>query len=126
MSRRIIVHTNFFLKQIMSKLDVSGRMVKCTVELAEYDVDYEPRYTIKAQVLADFIQESTRDIELKEWLVHVDGPSTIIWSEAKIVVINPEGDELEFAVNFEFRASNNEVEYGALIRGIKIALELGA
>lgn len=29
-------------------------------------------------------------------------------------------------MNFEFKASNNETEYKALIRGMKIALELGA
>lgn len=126
LSYQVIVCTNFFLKQVMSKPDVSARMVKWAVDLGEYDIDYESRSAIKAQALADFIQESTKPVEVKEWIIHVDGTSMINGSEVGIVVTNPEGDELEFAKNFEFRASNYEVEYEVLIRRMKITLELGA
>ncbi|XP_071921925.1 uncharacterized protein [Coffea arabica] len=44
-------------KQILSKPDASGRMVKWAVELSEYDLDYQPRTAIKAQALADFIAD---------------------------------------------------------------------
>lgn len=66
--------------------------------------------------MADFIQELTRIVEANEWIVHVDGSSTINRSGAGIVITSPKGDELEFVVNFKFRASNNKVEYEALIR----------
>lgn len=56
----------------------------------------------------------------------MDSFSTINESRVGIVVTGPEGDEMEFAMNFEFKASNNKAEYEALIRGIKITLELGA
>ena len=56
-SHPIVVVTDQPLKQILSKPDVSGRMVKWVVELSEYDLGYQPRTAIKAQALADFITE---------------------------------------------------------------------
>ncbi|XP_071906678.1 uncharacterized protein [Coffea arabica] len=55
------------LKQILSKPDTSGRMVKWIVELSEYDLDFRSRTAIKAQALADFIAEGVlRNYEVKE------------------------------------------------------------
>lgn len=59
-SHRVMLQTNMPLRQVLGKPDMSGRMVKWVIELNEYDVDFEPRVAIKAQALADFIQESTR------------------------------------------------------------------
>lgn len=95
------------------------------MELEEYDVDYKSRSSIKAQALANFIQELIKLVEVKEWIVHVDGFFIINESGVGIIVTSLDGDELEFAMNFEFRASNNKAEYEALIIGIKITLELG-
>ncbi|KAK4394145.1 hypothetical protein Sango_1885300 [Sesamum angolense] len=38
----------------------------------------------------------------------------------------PRRDELEYALRFDFKASNNEVEYETLIAGIRMALDAGA
>ncbi|KAL0416890.1 UNVERIFIED_CONTAM: hypothetical protein Slati_3520900 [Sesamum latifolium] len=55
----IVVLTNHPLKQVMSKLDVSGRMVKWAVELRKFDIEFQTRTAIKAQVFADFLVELT-------------------------------------------------------------------
>ena len=34
--------------------------------------------------------------------------------------------QLEYALRFKFKASNNEVEYEALITRLKLAMEVGA
>lgn len=50
-------------------------MVKWAIKLSEYNVDFKPRTAIKAQALADFIQETTR-VEQEEphkWKAYVDG-----------------------------------------------------
>lgn len=39
---------------------------------------------------------------------------------------SPQGDKYEFALRFEFPASNNEAEYEAFIKGVKLALTTGA
>ncbi|KAL0434020.1 UNVERIFIED_CONTAM: Ribonuclease HI [Sesamum latifolium] len=86
-----------------------------------------PRSAIKAQVLAEFVQEATfTEASKGHWLLHVDGSSTLTGSGAGIVLTSPEGDELEYALHFDFKASNNEAEYEALIAGIKMALDAGA
>ncbi|KAI3448580.1 hypothetical protein Pfo_005245 [Paulownia fortunei] len=126
LSHKIVIRTNLPLRQVLGKPETSGRMVKWAVEMSEYDIDYQPRVAIKAQALADFLQEMTPTDEVPEaWLLHVDGSATISGCGAGIVLTSPEGEELEFAVRFEFKTSNNEAEYEALVRGLKMALELG-
>jgi len=58
-SNKIIVKTNYPVKQVLSKPDLAGRMVSWSVELSEYDLQYVPRSNIKSQVLADFVVEFT-------------------------------------------------------------------
>ncbi|KAL0405651.1 UNVERIFIED_CONTAM: hypothetical protein Slati_3879000 [Sesamum latifolium] len=60
------------------------------------------------------------------WLLHVDGSSTTQGSSAGVVITSPQGEDLEFAIKFGFKASNNEVEYEALVIGMKMAHEAGA
>ncbi|KAL0413484.1 UNVERIFIED_CONTAM: hypothetical protein Sradi_1550100 [Sesamum radiatum] len=62
----------------------------------------------------------------EKWLLHVDGSSSIQGSGAGIVITSPQGEDLEFAIKFGFKASNNEVEYEALVVGMKMAHEAGA
>ncbi|KAL0463071.1 UNVERIFIED_CONTAM: hypothetical protein Slati_0194700 [Sesamum latifolium] len=100
----------------LSKPDTSGELVTWAVELSKYNISYLPRTTIKAKALADFVSEmagiSLEDtFKTKKWLLHVDGLSTIQSSSASIVITSPQGEDLEFAVKFNFKASNNEVEY---------------
>ncbi|KAI3459553.1 hypothetical protein Pfo_016216 [Paulownia fortunei] len=115
LSHKIVVQTNLPLRHVLSKPETSGRMVKWAVEMSEYDIDYQPRVAIKAQTLANFLA----------WLLHVDGLTTISDCGVGIVLTSPEGEELKFAVRFEFKTSNNEAEYEALVRGLKMALKLG-
>ena len=43
------------LKKAMNKLEAAGRLIQWAIELSEFDVKYQPRNAIKAQVLTDFI-----------------------------------------------------------------------
>ncbi|KAL0452895.1 UNVERIFIED_CONTAM: Retrovirus-related Pol polyprotein from transposon opus [Sesamum latifolium] len=88
---------------------------------------YYPRSAMKAQALAEFVQEATFAEGSKcRWLLHVDGSLTLAGSGAGVVLTSPEGDELEYTLHFDFKTSNNEAEYEALIAGIKMALNAGA
>ena len=56
----------------------------------------------------------------------MDGSSTIAMSGAGIILVDPDQMLFEYALWFAFSASNNEVEYEALITGLKLAERLGA
>ncbi|XP_057732938.1 uncharacterized protein LOC130948245 [Arachis stenosperma] len=121
-SHTIIVRTNQPLRQILTKPELAGRLTKWSIELSEFDVQFQPRSALKSQVLADFISEMTTKTQDKSWELHVDGASSREGSGAGIIL--KEGDEViaEQALQFNFPASNNQAEYEALIAGLKLAL----
>ena len=47
-------------------------------------------------------------------------------SGAGVVLISLDGSRLRYAIRLHFPASNNAVEYEALINGLRIATELSA
>ena len=51
--------TEYPMKQIMHKPETSRRLMKCAIELSEFDIRYKPRTAVKWQILADFIIEFT-------------------------------------------------------------------
>ncbi|GKD57838.1 reverse transcriptase domain-containing protein, partial [Tanacetum coccineum] len=53
----IIVITDQPIQQILSRLEVAGRLQKWSIELGEYAIHYRPRVSVKGQILADFIVE---------------------------------------------------------------------
>ena len=55
----IVVMTDHPLKKSMNKLEAAGRLIQWAIKLSEFDVKYQSRNAIKAQVLADFIAEFT-------------------------------------------------------------------
>ena len=55
----IVVVTEHPLKSLFRKADFSDKISKWAVELGQYDIKYQPKTAIKAQVLADFIVEFT-------------------------------------------------------------------
>src|SRR5207245_8196851 len=57
--REIRVVTDQPLRKILHKPDISGRIVNWAMELSQYQIEYVPRTSIKAQALADFIMECT-------------------------------------------------------------------
>ncbi|XP_074277410.1 uncharacterized protein LOC141601048 [Silene latifolia] len=138
-SHTISVITNYSLKTIMRKPELSGRMAKWFVHLSGYDLKIEPRTAIKSQAQADFVSdfcpalqtEEEKDIlNLEEdkgeqvWELHVDGASNTRGAGVGLVLKSLRGDLIVQAVRCEFKATNNEVEYEALILGLKLALDL--
>ena len=58
--------------------------------------------------------------------MYFDGSVMAPSSGAGVVLISPDGSRLRYAIRIHFLASNNAVEYEALINGLRIAIELGA
>ena len=116
------------LKKAINKLKAAGRLIQWAVELSEFDVRYQPRNAIKAQVLADFIAEFTPSHDnldemegSKKWVVHVDGLSTQQVGGIGVVLQSPEGDKMKHKVCLQYQTTNNKVEYEAIFKGLELA-----
>lgn len=130
--------TVFPLKNVFSKPDLSGQLAKWAVKHSEYGVLFEPRTSIKSQVLADFITDFSVDQMLvaeKElfeisnntlecWTLFIDGSNNFNKSGVGIVLNAPNGDRVEQAIRCGFKVTNNEAEYEALVASLKSAAEL--
>ncbi|KAL0363874.1 UNVERIFIED_CONTAM: hypothetical protein Sangu_0485000 [Sesamum angustifolium] len=59
-------------------------MIKWVIELSEYDISYQPKSTIKAQALAEFVNEATLvEDDEGNWLLHTDGSSTLAGNKSE-------------------------------------------
>ena len=131
-AHKIRVLTEYSLRKVLQKLDLSERLANWAIELGQFDLDFVARTAIKGQVLADFLAEFTNipgneEVRMeKNWVVYVDGSSTKKYGGAEVLLITPGGEELSSFLRLEFRTTNNEVEYEAVIAGLGMALELGA
>ncbi|RDX90987.1 rnhA, partial [Mucuna pruriens] len=60
------------------------------------------------------------------WLLSVDGASNQARSGAGVILESSNGVLIEQLLHFEFKTSNNQVEYEALLVGMRLAKELEA
>ncbi|GJR71655.1 reverse transcriptase domain-containing protein [Tanacetum coccineum] len=132
----IVVVTDQPIKNILSNPEVASRMQKWSIQLREFGIHYRPRISVKGQVLADFIverpEEEDPDASAKEKellpaqrTLFTDESSCVDGFGAGVILTNPEGIEFTYALRFQFKATNNEAEYEALIAGLRIAEKMG-
>ncbi|RDX93784.1 Retrovirus-related Pol polyprotein from transposon 17.6, partial [Mucuna pruriens] len=126
----IIVRTDLPIRQVLRKPDLVGRMIAWSVQWSEFDNSFERRGHVKAQALANFITKLTPDgpptADKGDWYLSVNGSSNQAGSGAGVILEGPNGVLIEQSLHFNFRASNNQVEYEALLAGMRLARELDA
>ncbi|XP_075655042.1 uncharacterized protein LOC142625237 [Castanea sativa] len=132
-AQRPVYYISKMLVDAETRFDFTGRIAKWGTRLGFFDIRYKPRNFVKGQVLEDFIAEfslraksMTGVVEVRPWRVFMDGASNVAGAGAGIVVITPEDLKLEHLFKLGFRASNNEVEYEALLAGLRVVMDLGA
>ncbi|GKC53723.1 reverse transcriptase domain-containing protein [Tanacetum coccineum] len=130
----IAVITDQPIKQIISRPDVAGRLQKWSVMPGEHNITYQPRTSVKGQILANFLVEKldeappdTLVVETPQdpWTLFTDGSSCGYGSGSGLILTSPGGTEFTYALRFQFTASNNEAKYEALIAGLRIAAQMG-
>ena len=108
--------------------------------LGVYDVKYMPRTAIKGKVLVDFVVEFTEGLEgegkraidvmttlafvIPPWEVYTDGAANRKGVGVGIVLVTPEKLVMEKSLRLGFLATNNEVEYEALLAGMEMVNQL--
>nr|XP_025616499.1 uncharacterized protein LOC112708784 [Arachis hypogaea] len=126
-SYTVIIRTEYPLRQILSKPELAGRLTKWSIELSKFDIQFQPRGSVKSQCLADFVAEFTNtssDERSRLWTLFVDGASNPQRAGAGILLESSDGLILEHSLRFSFKASNNQAEYEALIAGLRLAIDL--
>src|SRR3954469_1199710 len=119
------------ISEILGNKDASGRIAKWAIELAPYTPAYERRDAVKSQALADFFvdwaeaQYEPPLPNLNYWKMHFDGSKCLDGLGVGVVITSPKKDKLEYVLQIHFAASNNVVEYEALVHGLKMAREIG-
>ena len=124
----MVVLTDLLLEKSMVKIERSGRLAKWAVEFNGLGVQFQPRRAIKGQALADIFAEWGTQDESEEpiWQLLTDGSSRLIGAGAGLVLITPKGKVIEYALKFQFKATNNEAEYEAVIAGLQLCNALEA
>jgi hypothetical protein len=128
---KVIVVTGFPIGDILHNNEAIGRIVKWACKLGAHDIEFRPRTTIKTQALVDFVsewieQQVPDNPEATEvWRMYFDGSLKLQGAGAGILFIAPGGEQLKYALQLSFLASNNATEYEALIHGLNIAISLG-
>ncbi|KAI3825920.1 hypothetical protein L1987_07661 [Smallanthus sonchifolius] len=135
----IKVLTDQPIQKILRKPEFSGRLATWAIELGDHQITYCPRTAFKGQVIADFLAElpgtqrgemdvsegKDEEAEKREpWKLFTDGASNDEGCGACLILISPEGMELTYALRLNFKSTNNEAEYEALLAGLRIAKEM--
>ena len=81
-------------------------MVAWLVELSKFDIRYEPRTTIKAQALTDFLVEMVEDEKPREprWTLYINEASSSRGSEAGVILEKESEIVLELSIKFDFQS----------------------
>ncbi|GAU46913.1 hypothetical protein TSUD_402940, partial [Trifolium subterraneum] len=128
LAHSIIIRIDQPVKQLLARPDMVGRMLKWSLELAEFDLSFENRKALKAQALADFVAEMTTSTtsEKNKWTIFVDGSSNSQGSGAGIILENGDGVLIEVSLGLSFPTTNNQAEYEAFLAGLRLAEDMGA
>ena len=128
----VTVVTSYPLGDIIHNRDATRQISKWALELMGHDIRYTTRTAIKSQALTDFVAEWTEfqlptlDVTHEYWTMYFDGSVMAPGSGARVVLISPDRSRLRYAIRLHFSASNNAVEYEALINGLRITIMLSA
>jgi ribonuclease HI len=124
------------LGELFRNPEASVRIAKWAAEHSEYHITFEPRTTIKSQVLADFIVDWTGPTRQQEeppekvWTIHYDDASCHAGAGAAAIITPPTGIKHRYATRLSFalvsdRCTNNIAEYEAVILGLRKLRVLG-
>ncbi|GJS63475.1 reverse transcriptase domain-containing protein [Tanacetum coccineum] len=101
------------IKQILARLEKSGRIAKWSIELGEHEIKFRGINSVKGQILADFLaktplkeDEGVKDEEAKRkepepkkaWKLFNDRASSSEGSRAGLILVSPEGKEYTYAL----------------------------
>jgi hypothetical protein len=140
---KILVESSYPLRVVLHNPIAIGNIAKWAVELAEFELDFVSHHAVKSQVLTDFIVNWTPPtshsgaLEHSEldprapvftrphWTLFFDGSSHKQGAGVGVLFLTPDGEPFKYMVHLDFKATNNMVEYEALLFVLSTTLLLG-
>ncbi|XP_057465711.1 uncharacterized protein LOC130755326 [Actinidia eriantha] len=116
----ISVYTEFPLKAILMKADLTGRLSKWSLELGQYDISFLPRAAIKGQVLADFVAEFSPRPKILE---QIQSTPSERGENSQNATSEIGATEENTEANLEPRRERNSTELKSLPEGAEVTLE---
>jgi hypothetical protein len=124
------------LGELFRNPEVSVRIAKWAAELSGYHITFEPRTTIKSQVLTDFIVDWTRptwqqeESPKKVWTIHCDDAWCHAGAGVATIITSPTGVKYRYAARLSFAlesdgCTNNIAKYEVVILGLRKLRALG-
>ncbi|XP_074356734.1 uncharacterized protein LOC141696500 [Apium graveolens] len=114
-------------------------MAKWAIRLSTYGIPYDTKTAIKSQALADFVADFTPSqmttveeefrrvisrVDTKPRTLYIDGASNVNGIRLGLVLKSPKGYMIAHSICCDFKATNNEAEYEALIVGLMTARDM--
>jgi hypothetical protein len=118
------------VKHIIQKPILSVRLGKWAYALVEYELTYELFKVVKGQIVADFIvnhsitADDTCLVMVSPWRLFFNGSVCDQGCGVNCVITSPGGMVQEVSTQLEFKFTNNQAEYQALVTGLEILIEL--
>jgi ribonuclease HI len=120
------------VRHMMQKPILSGRMGKWVHSLVEFDLVFKPFRMVRGQVVADFIVDHGMEVDdtclvnTCPWTLVFDGSVCLQGCGIGYVMKCPSGAVHEMVARLEFKCTNNQVEYEALLAGLEAMIDVGA
>nr|XP_023913449.1 uncharacterized protein LOC112025027 [Quercus suber] len=128
------------LKYLLEKPTLSGRLSRWLILLAEFDLKYVARKTIKGSIMLDFCaknpieeeddkedfpDEDILNVNLGAWKMYFDGAVNQYRNGIRILLITLDGSHIRSIIKLNFEVTNNMVEYETCIARMEALQELG-
>ncbi|XP_058219946.1 uncharacterized protein LOC131330397 [Rhododendron vialii] len=129
------------LKYLFEKLALTGKLACWLLMLAEFELQYVTRKSVKGRAIAEFLADypvkGGEDVEFKfsdedlmiivedVWKLYCDGAANQKGFGIGVLLIAPDGSHILFAFKLNFEVTNNQAEYEACIVGMEVAIEIG-
>ncbi|XP_042974620.1 uncharacterized protein LOC122306253 [Carya illinoinensis] len=119
------------LAKVLRKPDSTCRLIGWSIELSEFDLEYESRKAVKGQALTNFVaeflgfpQKETIEPLKKRWVLFIDDSSCSEGGGLGVHLLSPDSQGRYYMATLAFKVTNNETEYEALIAGLSVASQM--
>ena len=124
----LVICKTDIVKHILSAPILRGRLGKWAYALIEFDLRHESAKAVKGQVIADFItaHRVVNYVTPAPWKLFFDGSTCVEGSGIGIILVAPGGQSFEFSfrIGYGDKCFNNQAEYEALLRGLRVLQDI--